>query len=331
MVSSVFRHAGPWPVVALVLVTSQATPSRQDPRLAHSVRAVWSTLDETWNARDAARFSDLFTADASFQFPDRGEGFEGRAAILASFAARFPTFAPDIRHRTTIGEVREITADVAAVDGIVEILRLRGADVGSAHVIRSFTIAGIMLRDGDTWRIRLLRALERGQGGSSEVASHARRGLHLVDVRVRVGDRHRPRHVTRDDGCEGRETERRSAVSDFVGHRKGLAVDDGPVLNSDDGGHGRSLDRPVIAHGQEEICRIGLDQTDALRHPELRDVQVEVARGQDVVHVARDEHVAHAVGRQDDRSGFGLADRRRACEEAGEVDIARGIERDAMA
>lgn len=155
------RHAA-GPALAVILVAPGPQIGREAD--AAAIRGVWSTVDETWNARDAARFSELFTADTSFRFPDRGDGFEGRPAILASFTGRFRTFGPDLRHRTTIREVRGITADVAAIDGIVEILRVGPTGASPPEVIRRFTIVGIMLRNGETWRIRLLRALD--QAGS---------------------------------------------------------------------------------------------------------------------------------------------------------------------
>jgi uncharacterized protein (TIGR02246 family) len=162
MLPSILRHPAVWAVVAIVLAVPPGSPQEgESGRAAPAIRAVWSTLDERWNAREATTFSQLFTSDASFQFPDRGEGFEGRAAILASFAKRFPTLGPDVRHRTTIREVQGITSGVAAVDGTVEILRMASAGASPPEVIRRFTIVGIMLRDGDTWRIRLLRALEQ--------------------------------------------------------------------------------------------------------------------------------------------------------------------------
>lgn len=131
---------------------------RSDASADGAVRAVWSTLDEAWNAREAEPFADLFTVDTSFQFVDRGESLEGRAVVRDYFAERFPRFAPDLRHRTSVQRVRPVAEDVRALDGTVEILRV--ASDAEPAVLRTFAIFAMMARDGDDWRIDVLRVYQ---------------------------------------------------------------------------------------------------------------------------------------------------------------------------
>lgn len=125
-----------------------------------AVRLQWATIDAMWNARDAQRFSDVFAADGSFEFVDRGESLEGRATIRQHFAERFPTFAPDLRHVTTVRDIRVIAPQVRTVDGKVEILRHAPAGGAAPTVLRTFAIFAVMLHTADGWRIRELRAYQ---------------------------------------------------------------------------------------------------------------------------------------------------------------------------
>jgi uncharacterized protein (TIGR02246 family) len=124
-----------------------------------SIRQVWRTLDETWNARDAERFSRLFTPAGSFRFIDRGEVLAGAAAVRQSFAARFPTFDPAIRHQTRVQDVRLVSPVVGTVDGTVEILRLAPGGP-QADVVSRFAIFAVMTHTPEGWRIHELRAYE---------------------------------------------------------------------------------------------------------------------------------------------------------------------------
>lgn len=125
-----------------------------------AVRLQWTRLDAMWNARDAQRFSDLFAADGSFEFVDRGESLEGRATILQHFAERFPTLAPDLRHRTSVRDIRVIAPRVRTVDGKVEILRNAPAGGAEPMVLRTFAIFAVMLHTEQGWSIRELRVYQ---------------------------------------------------------------------------------------------------------------------------------------------------------------------------
>lgn len=161
--------AGALVTLALACPVPPATAHAQAPAQAPAgadavddaaVRSVWSTLDAMWNARDAERFSEAFAVDARFEFVGRGESMTGRSAIHRTFAERFPNFAPGIRHRTTVREVRIIAPSIRTLDGTVEILRIGAGPGAPPTVVRTFAIFAVMIRVEDGWRIRELQAYQ---------------------------------------------------------------------------------------------------------------------------------------------------------------------------
>ena len=124
------------------------------------ISSVWAQVDATWNARDAERFSRLFAEDVSFTFVQRGQSLDGRATIFEHFSERFPRFAPDLRHRTRIGDIRVIAPGVFTADGKVEILRVSNAGDEPPTVLRTFAIFAVMAVTEDDRSIRALRIYE---------------------------------------------------------------------------------------------------------------------------------------------------------------------------
>lgn len=137
-------------------LAQDATPG-QPSAVDATQAAPWGLLDAAWNARDATRFSDLFTEGASFAFVDRGQVFAGRASLQRHFAEQFPRFPPGLRHVTRVLDTRPVAPGVAAVDGRVEILDV-GTD-GSAEpkLLRRFSIFALTVLEDDAWRIDLMR------------------------------------------------------------------------------------------------------------------------------------------------------------------------------
>jgi len=128
-----------------------------EPADSAAVKALWSSLDWAWNARDAEKFSRIFTEDVSFEFVDRGQALDSRTAVLEHFTERFPGFAPELRHRTNIRQTLSIAPDVFGADGIVEIQRM-ATDAGVVPVVlRTFAVFAVMAREADGLRIRTLR------------------------------------------------------------------------------------------------------------------------------------------------------------------------------
>lgn len=124
-----------------------------------AVQATWAELDAAWNARDAEAFAEVFTEDATFRFVDRGQVLDTRTVMIEYFSERFPELSPALEHRATIKEVHAVADQVAATDGIVEILVHR--DDGAAEVAQRFWIMAIMRQSGDSWLIHALRVVQQ--------------------------------------------------------------------------------------------------------------------------------------------------------------------------
>lgn len=142
--------------VAPMSVARSQEASAVAPADDPAIRSHWQAIDRHWDERDAERFSELFATDAIFEIVKGGQRLEGRDAIRSHFSQQFPGFAPELRHRTTVEGVRFPSPDVGIVEGGVEILRL--AEGEGAAVLRRFSIAGVMLRTADGWRIHTLHA-----------------------------------------------------------------------------------------------------------------------------------------------------------------------------
>jgi uncharacterized protein (TIGR02246 family) len=121
-----------------------------------SVRALWAALDQAWNGRQADRFGDLFTTDASFEIG--GDALSGREAIQRGFSQRFAQLAPELRHRTTVKDFQALAPGLASVDAGVEIAREAPRAAAAPTVIRRFALVAVMSRTAEGWKIRLLRA-----------------------------------------------------------------------------------------------------------------------------------------------------------------------------
>jgi len=129
-----------------------------DAQAGAALRAFWSTLDEAWNGRDAGRFSNLFSADGSFRFVSDGPSLDGRAMIHRFFVERFAQLDADLRHVTTVRDVRAVAPEVGTVDGTVEIVRAGPGGGEGSTVLRAFSIFAVMHRATEGWMIRELRA-----------------------------------------------------------------------------------------------------------------------------------------------------------------------------
>lgn len=153
-------------LVALALVaaapSAAQTPGTPGEAEAHQV---FDELDRQWNARDAEAFSAVFAGDASFVFVDRRDTLQGRRAILERFSVQFPTMAPELRHRTTIQDVRAVASGAQMVDGTVEILRQAQPEAGEPVVLLTFAVFGVVVRGTGEWQIQALRVVELPEEG----------------------------------------------------------------------------------------------------------------------------------------------------------------------
>jgi uncharacterized protein (TIGR02246 family) len=155
--------------VAMSRLTTPAQAAAQETSES-AIRSVWPILDALWNARDAERFSELFAVDGSLEFVDRGQALKSRATIHRHFAEQFPRFAPDVRHLTSVHEIRGVAPNVYTVDGKVEILRNGTGGSAAPSVLRTFAIFAVMLQTGEGWKIHTLRAVELSARNASPTA-----------------------------------------------------------------------------------------------------------------------------------------------------------------
>ena len=149
--------------IALAVVpASAADPGASDNRSAADAQAssLWAALDDAWNARDAARFSQLFTDDASLRFVDRDYSLEGRAAILRHFTDQFARQAPDLRHASSAREARLIAPGLVGVDADIAILRLGTDNETEPAIVRKFEVFALMNESADGWCFQVLRAYQ---------------------------------------------------------------------------------------------------------------------------------------------------------------------------
>ncbi len=125
-----------------------------------AVHALWRAIDDHWNVRDPDAFARLYTEDASFVFVDRGDVLSGRPQILERFRAQFPAMEPALRHRSTPGAIREVSPEVLAMDGTVEILRMTDPERVGGDVLRTFATFALMRFESGELRIDVLRVYE---------------------------------------------------------------------------------------------------------------------------------------------------------------------------
>jgi uncharacterized protein (TIGR02246 family) len=138
-----------------MLAPAGLTAQAHAPTQASAV-AFWSSVDSSWNARDAARFSTFFTDDALFSFVDRQVALATRDSIHVYFVRRFGALSADLRLVTEVRSTRELAPGVLAVDGRVTIVDTSDSH-GAPAEWRKFAIAAVLVRQSDSaWRIRML-------------------------------------------------------------------------------------------------------------------------------------------------------------------------------
>ena len=130
-------------------------PSTPPDRKA--ILAVVQALDAAWNARDAARFSAVFSADGSFGFPFEGIALRGRNEIREHYAKLFPTLPPGLRHVTTIGDFEIIDSSLVTVDFEVDILPADSGTGTSPAPLVHYHGFGLGVRVDSGWCIRSAR------------------------------------------------------------------------------------------------------------------------------------------------------------------------------
>jgi uncharacterized protein (TIGR02246 family) len=136
-----------------------AQDSSKTPAVLKIVSGVVKELDAAWNARDAIRFSNVFTEDGSFQFPVDGVVMNGREEIKKYYAKLFPSLPHTVKHVTTIKDFHVISPDIIAVDIEVNIYGDSNAD-SSKVPLYHYLGMGLGVRSESAWHIRLGRVYQ---------------------------------------------------------------------------------------------------------------------------------------------------------------------------
>lgn len=137
---------------ALGRQTSSTSPPNREV-----IAAVVEELDTAWNARDAARFSAVFSQDGSFGFPLEGITLRGHEQIMGYYDTLFATMPSDLCHVTTIRDFEIINPDLVAVEVQVEILGTDPKTGATQTPLVHYGGMGLGWRTESGWRIRLAR------------------------------------------------------------------------------------------------------------------------------------------------------------------------------
>ena len=144
-------------LLILTSLVAGTAPVRAQALDDTAVKGFWSTLDAIWNARDAGRFSELFTTDASFRFVDSGLSLDARGPIHDFFATQFSKQSPELRHETRVRESHAVGPGALAIDALIEVSRSQPEPRSSATVLQTFAAFAVMTRSAKQLQIRLLR------------------------------------------------------------------------------------------------------------------------------------------------------------------------------
>ena len=142
-------------LAAAVPVGAQQPDAKQAAEIA-AIQQVRENLDDAYNRRDAAAFSDLFLEDADFQWHN-GALLPGREAIRQHFANAFKSMPADYLHITEFQRIRFLGADAAIGDGTVVIARAGAAENEKPYLKVLLTCIG--RKDKGQWRIAAVRLI----------------------------------------------------------------------------------------------------------------------------------------------------------------------------
>jgi uncharacterized protein (TIGR02246 family) len=126
-----------------------AFPQRKDtvdPQVAEQVRALASKYEQAFNKNDATALGALFSEDAVFS--GLHGRFNGRQAI-ENFHSQQVFARWHVNNRiTTVDRVVSVNDEVRSSGRWSETVRSNGKNVGG-------TYSWVLIRDGDSWKIRM--------------------------------------------------------------------------------------------------------------------------------------------------------------------------------
>ena len=119
-----------------------------DPKIEQQIRIFASNFDAAFNRNDAAAVAALYTQDGVTVLP-WGGGFRGRQAIEKGYAGVFRSWHPS-------NQISKLDRLKAAGNEVRSSGRWSHTDTptGGAPSNRVGSFTWIMVREGDTWKIR---------------------------------------------------------------------------------------------------------------------------------------------------------------------------------
>jgi uncharacterized protein (TIGR02246 family) len=134
---------------------SAAASKREQRRLEKAqekdIVALIALREAAWNAGDAAAYANLLTEDADI-VSATGRSARGREALLKLYSEQRAAALAGAQTRTRVTHVRFLSPEVALADVDYE---MKGGDVDA---VRRGTMAFIVRRNADRWRIAAIRS-----------------------------------------------------------------------------------------------------------------------------------------------------------------------------
>ncbi|HWU51798.1 MAG TPA: SgcJ/EcaC family oxidoreductase [Tahibacter sp.] len=138
---------------ATLVQTAAAAPPSDTDRAA--LLKVAADLDATWDKGDPATVAAFYAEDGSLRMD--GQTFtQGRDAIRRYFETTMARRPAGARHVTAVQNIDMLTGDLAFVDTHARIERERAP--GEREVLADFHNQTVAVRDGATWRFRVVRS-----------------------------------------------------------------------------------------------------------------------------------------------------------------------------
>jgi uncharacterized protein (TIGR02246 family) len=134
--------------IGFALPTFAQQKDTVDPKIAQQIRVLASNFGAACNRNDAAAVAALYSQDGFVVLP-WGGGFHGRQAIEKGFAGVFQSWHPS-------SQISKLDRLKAAGNEVRSSGRWSHTtyETGGAPSKREGSFAWIMVREGDTWKIR---------------------------------------------------------------------------------------------------------------------------------------------------------------------------------
>ncbi|MGH9681409.1 MAG: YybH family protein [Candidatus Acidiferrales bacterium] len=138
--------------ISVLPARSQDQSSAEDPS-AVAVKQIVSNYAERVNRHDAHDVVSLFALAADFTDPS-GVTIHGRNAIQDYFTSQFAGTLKAASRTSTVYDVRLLSPEIAAVDGVWELVATREAN-GSMNPLRQGRFDYVLTKQGGRWFITI--------------------------------------------------------------------------------------------------------------------------------------------------------------------------------